>query len=124
MKLLFYLLLAVAALVGLLVVTALLTGLAAVVHWLLPVAKVPLRYNLRNLQARWKTTAITALAFTVVIILLTWMLAFVQGMNLLVKSSGQPGNIIVLSAGSTDEAFSNLPASVDITSLPKNIHKM
>ena len=124
MKLLFYLFLVVALLVGLIVVAALLTGLAAIAHLLLPVAKVPLRYNLRNLQVRWKTTAITALAFTVVIFLLTWMLAFVQGMNHLVKNSGHPGNIIVLAAGSNDETYSNLPASVDVRVLPKNVQEM
>ena len=124
MKLLFFLFLIVAFLVGLIVVAALLTGLAAIVHLLLPVAKVPLRYNLRNLQVRWKTTAITALAFTVVIFLLTWMLAFVQGMNHLVKNSGHPGNIIVLAAGSNDETYSNLPASVDVRLLPKHAQEM
>ena len=29
--------------------------------------KVPLRYNVRNLQVRWRTTLMTALAFTLVI---------------------------------------------------------
>lgn len=86
----------------------------AVVHAMLPVAKVPLRYNLRNLQARWLTTLATACAFTVVVFLLTFMLAFVKGMDRLTESSGRPGNVMVLSDGATDEAFSNLPpASVE-----------
>ena len=45
--------------------------------YLTPITKVPLRYNLRNLQNRWKTTLVTALAFTLVIGLLTRPAAFV-----------------------------------------------
>ena len=70
--------------------------------------KVPVRYNVRNLQVRWRTTLMTALAFTLVIALNTVMLAFVNGMYKLTQGSGQPGNVMVLSEGSTDEAFSNL----------------
>jgi putative ABC transport system permease protein len=71
--------------------------------------RVPVRYNVRNLQVRWRTTVATALAFTLVIALLTVMLAFVNGMYKLTQGSGQPGNVIVLAEGSTDESFSNVP---------------
>jgi putative ABC transport system permease protein len=71
--------------------------------------RVPVRYNVRNLQVRWRTTVATALAFTLVIALLTVMLAFVNGMYKLTLGSGQPGNVIVLAEGSTDESFSNVP---------------
>ena len=54
------------------------------------VGKVPLRYNLRNLTARWKTTLMTALAFTAVVALLTVMMSFVNGMRTLTNESGQP----------------------------------
>jgi len=82
--------------------------------------RVPLRYNLRNLQVRWLSSLLTVVAFTVVIALLTVMLAFVNGMYKLTKGSGQPGNVMVLSEGSTDEAFSNLGFSDtgDIELLP------
>jgi putative ABC transport system permease protein len=70
--------------------------------------KVPVRYNLRNLQVRWLTTLLTGLAFFAVIALLTVMLSFVNGMYKLTLSSGQPGNVIVLAEGSTDESFSNV----------------
>ncbi len=65
-------------------------------------------YNLRNLVVRWRTTLLTALAFTLVVGLLTVMLAFVNGMYRLTEGSGQPGNVMVLSDGATDELFSNL----------------
>lgn len=70
--------------------------------------EVPVSYNIRNLIVRWKTTIMTALAFTLVLGLMTVMLAFVKGMQRLTENSGQPGNVIILSEGSTDEGFSNL----------------
>jgi cell division protein FtsX len=75
---------------------------------LLRFGRVPLRYNLRNLIVRWRTTAATALAFVLVIGLLTVMLAFVAGMDRLTSKSGQPGNVVVLSDGATDELESSL----------------
>ncbi len=82
--------------------------------------RVPVRYNVRNLQIRWRTTLVTALAFTLVIALLTVMLAFVNGMYKLTQGSGQPGNVIVLAEGSTDESFSSVPiaAAADIELQP------
>ena len=77
---------------------------------LLPIKKVPIKYNLRNLQVRWLTTAVTAFAFFMVTALMTFMLAFTNGMRNMSASTGHPGNVMVLSDGATDEAFSNLPA--------------
>ncbi len=75
---------------------------------LFAIGKVPLGYNVRNLSVRWLTTAMTALAFTLVIGLLTVLLGFVNGMDRLTENSGQPGNVIVMSDGATDELFSTL----------------
>ncbi|NUQ65442.1 MAG: ABC transporter permease [Pirellulales bacterium] len=75
---------------------------------LLLIGRVPLRYNARNLSARWRTTLLTSLAFTLVIALLTVMLAFVNSMQRMTESTGNPANVLVLADGSTDEAFSNL----------------
>lgn len=75
---------------------------------LLAVGKVPLAYNLRNVRVRWKTNAMTAFAFTCVIGLMVFLLAFVNGMNNLTENTGVPGNVFVLSDGATDEMFSNL----------------
>jgi ABC-type lipoprotein release transport system permease subunit len=79
---------------------------------LLFVGRVPLTYNLRNLAVRWRVTALTALAFTLVVGLLIVMLAFVNGLNRLTAGSAQPGNVIVLSEGATDELWSSLPVDV------------
>jgi ABC-type lipoprotein release transport system permease subunit len=75
---------------------------------LLTIGKVPLAYNLRNVRVRWKTNLMTAVAFMAVIGLLVFLLAFVNGMNNLTQNTGVPGNVLVLSDGSTDELFSNL----------------
>jgi putative ABC transport system permease protein len=75
---------------------------------LLFIGKVPIAYNIRNLVVRWRTTVLTGLAFTLVLGLLTGMLAFVNGLNNLTSNSGIPGNVFVLSEGATDELFSSL----------------
>jgi putative ABC transport system permease protein len=72
------------------------------------IGKVPLQYNLRNLRVRWLTTLMTGVAFTVVVFLLVLMMSFVDSVNRLTASTGIPGNVFVLSEGSTDELFSNL----------------
>jgi putative ABC transport system permease protein len=87
---------AVAGLVGLLLLALAVFG------------KVPISYNLRNLRVRWRTSLLTALAFTLVVGLMTVMLAFVNGMYRLTEGSGRPDNVVVLSEGGTDELFSNL----------------
>jgi hypothetical protein len=81
------------------------------------VRRVPFGYNLRNVVVRWKTTLLTALAFTLVVGLMTVMLAFVNGMYKLTEGSGLPQNVIVLSDGATDELFSNLGYGTDITEI-------
>lgn len=107
------------ALVGLLI---LFLSVLPILLYCLPIRTVPLRYNLRNLQIRWKTTLVTALAFMLVTALLIIMLSFVKGMDRLAESSGNPGNVLVLSDGATDEAFSNLPPfSVEL--LPQDLQQ-
>ena len=78
------------------------------VHNLPTLFKMVVRYNVRNLFVRWRITLLTALAFTLVIGLLTVMRAFVNGMYKLTEGSGDPANVMVLADGATDELFSNL----------------
>jgi putative ABC transport system permease protein len=75
---------------------------------LLLIGKIPLSYSLRNLVVRWHITALTTLAFFVVLFMLTFMLAFVNGITKLTQQSGIPGNVMLLSDGATDELFSSL----------------
>src|SRR5262249_4994712 len=88
-----------------------LTVVAIIVGAILIAGKIPLAYNLRNLLVRWKTTLLTALAFTVVVTLLIIMHAFATGITRLSEGSGHPANVICLSDGASDELFSNLPLS-------------
>ncbi len=72
------------------------------------IGRVPIKYNLRNIIVRWPINLLVAIAFTVVVGMLVFMLAFVNGMYRLTAGSGHPGNVIVLSDGALDEVFSNL----------------
>ncbi|MDP1799545.1 MAG: ABC transporter permease [Planctomycetaceae bacterium] len=86
----------------------LIAACAVVLVLLFLINRVPVSYNVLNLMVRWKNTAMTALAFTMVIGLLIVMLGFVNGMYALTQNSGQPGNLLILAEGATDESFSNL----------------
>src|SRR4051794_32515600 len=52
--------------------------------------RVPFSYNLRNLAVRWRVTALTVLAFTLVVGLMVVMRAFMGGMERLTQGSGRP----------------------------------
>lgn len=75
---------------------------------LLVIGKVPFSYTVRNVLVRWRMSFMTALAFTLVIGLLTVMLAFVNGMSRLTEGSARAENVVVLADGANDEAFSQL----------------
>jgi len=85
---------------------------------LLLIGKIPLSYNLRYLWVRRRDTFLTAVVFTVVVALVVVLLAFVNGMYQLNEETGVPGNVLVLSEGSTDEIFSNLGRS-DVDDIEK-----
>lgn len=70
--------------------------------------RVPLGYNVRNLRVRWRTTLLTTLAFTLIVGLMTVMLAFVNGVYALAKGSSVSGNVMVLADGAIDETLSDL----------------
>ena len=90
------------------VLKAVFAGAAFLLLLLLAVGKVPLSYNIMNLRTRWLTTLFMIGSFTLVIGIQIMLLAFVNGMYSMTESSGQPGNVMIMSEGSTDEAFSNL----------------
>ncbi len=119
-QLVYYLAATVGGVIGLVAAVMLLLGLALSFVLLLQTAgflrRVPFGYNLRNLVVRWPTTLLTGLAFTLVVGLFTVMLAFVNGMNRLTENSGQAANVMVLSDGAIDEAFSSLGFG-DITTI-------
>ncbi len=83
----------------------------AIVAVLLFINRVPLIYTIRNITVRWLTTLLTAVAFTCVVALLVVMLAFTTGMQKMTEGTGEPGNVLLLSEGATDEGISNLNIS-------------
>lgn len=90
----------------------LLAGLLAAVAGLVPrlgyIGKLLARYNARNIVVRWPITLMLLAAFTLQVGIVVVMLSFVRGLETLTAGSSVPGNVIVLSEGSTDELFSNL----------------
>jgi ABC-type lipoprotein release transport system permease subunit len=73
---------------------------------------VPVSYNYRNLLVRWKTTFMTASGFTLVVAALVVMLAFINGIQTVCATSGEPENVIVLSKGNNDEVLSQIERAV------------
>ncbi len=84
-------------------------GFFALMLLVVYLARIPIGYNIRNLIVRYRTTFLTAIAFTMVIGVLTFLMGFINGLKKLTLSSGNPENVIVLSQGATDEGISNLP---------------
>src|SRR6516162_274759 len=69
---------------------------------------IPVSYNFRNLRVRWKTTLMTAVAFTLVVAALVVMLAFIKGIEKACAVSGEPENVLLLAKGNNDEVMSQL----------------
>jgi putative ABC transport system permease protein len=69
---------------------------------------IPLSYSFRNLRVRWKTTLMTASAFTLVVAALVVMLAFIHGVEEACAASGEPENVLLLAKGDNDEVMSRL----------------
>ncbi|MBX7072177.1 MAG: ABC transporter permease [Pirellulales bacterium] len=73
---------------------------------------VPVSYNYRSLIVRWKTTLMTASGFTLVVGALIVMLAFINGIQEVCATSGEPENVVVLSKGAGDEILSQMDRGV------------
>jgi ABC-type lipoprotein release transport system permease subunit len=70
---------------------------------------MPIIYNLRHLLVRKVSTILTALGIALVVFIFTSMLAFVQGLNGALTTTGNPANAIVMRGGATSEISSYLP---------------
>jgi putative ABC transport system permease protein len=64
---------------------------------------IPLKYNVRNLRVRWKTTALTVLATGLVVWSSCILFGMVDGLEHSLKVSGDPLDLIVLRKGSSNE---------------------
>ncbi len=72
---------------------------------------IPLKYNLRNLRVRWKTTAMTMLGTGLVVWSACLLFGLVDGLEHSLKVSGEPLDLIVMRPGSTNETTGGFESS-------------
>jgi putative ABC transport system permease protein len=72
---------------------------------------VPLKYNIRNLRVRWKTTLMTMLGTGLVVWSSCVLFGLVDGLEHSLKISGEPLDIIVMRPGSTNETTGVIESS-------------
>src|SRR6516162_8968551 len=64
---------------------------------------IPLKYNVRNLRVRWKTTMMTVLGTGLVVWSSCILFGLVEGLEHSLNISGGPLDLIVVRKGSTNE---------------------
>jgi len=69
---------------------------------------IPLKYNLRNLCVRWRSTLATMLGIALVVGVFNLVMALYRGMHATYINTGDPRNLIVLRKGSTAESSSQI----------------
>ena len=71
--------------------------------------KIPLIYNLRSVQQRPVSTALTALGIGLVVAVFVAMLALANGFIAAMAQTGSPDNVLLLRRGSDSELSSGIP---------------
>lgn len=66
-------------------------------------ALIPLKYNLRNLRARWTTTLLTVLVTAMVVCSSCVLFGMVEGLQYSQQISGEPLDLLVLRKGASSE---------------------
>lgn len=69
---------------------------------------IPLKYNLRNLRVRWRSTLATMLGIALVVGVFNLVMALYRGMEATYINTGDVRNLIVLRKGSTAESSSQI----------------
>ncbi len=72
---------------------------------------IPIKYNVRNLRVRWKTTLMTVLGTGLVVWSSCILFGLVDGLEHSLKISGDPLDIIVMRKGSTNETTGGFETS-------------
>ena len=67
---------------------------------------LPLRYNLRNVLVRWRTTAFTIVGVAAVVSVVVLLRSLARGIELSNATTGDPGNVLVVRKGSQAESGS------------------
>ena len=68
---------------------------------------IPLKYNVRNLRVRWKTTLMTILGTALLVASSCILFGLVEGLEHSLKVSGDPLDLIILRKGSSNETTGN-----------------
>jgi putative ABC transport system permease protein len=97
-KLLFGLILTLAAIFVLLILAGLIAGLLAPF-----LGSVPISYNFRSIRARWTSTIVAVLGIAGAVGVFVAMLSLANGFRATLVASGSPGNALILRAGSPTE---------------------
>ncbi len=69
---------------------------------------VPLKYNLRSLRVRWRTTVATTLGVALVVAVFVMVMSLDRGMRSTYINTGDERNVLVLRKGSTAESSSQV----------------
>src|ERR1700756_5053789 len=102
-KLLFGLILTLAAIFVLLILAGLIAGLLAPF-----LGSVPISYNFRSIRARWTSTIVAILGIAGTVGVFVAMLSLARGFKATLVNSGSPGNALVMRAGSTSEMMGGI----------------
>src|SRR5262249_4503482 len=102
MKLIFGLVITVAAIVVFLLALVVVLGILAGV--LAPfLGNVPISYNFRSIRARWTSTIVAIIGIAGTVGVFVAMLSLARGFKATLVASGSPGNVLVMRAGSPSE---------------------
>lgn len=69
---------------------------------------IPLKYNIRHVFLRWRTTSLTVFAVALVVAMFVCMLSLAKGLDASLVDSGDPLNVIVMRKGATAETNSSV----------------
>ena len=106
-KLIFGVVITLAAIAALLLVLAIVGGIVA--GLLAPlIGSVPISYNFRSIRARWTSTIVAILGIAGTVGVFVAMLSLARGFRATLVASGSPDDALVMRAGSTSEMMGGI----------------
>lgn len=107
LKLVFFVVITLAAIVALLLVLVVAGGIIA--GLLAPfIGSVPISYNFRSIRARWTSTIVAVLGIAGTVGVFVAMLSLARGFRATLVASGSPDDALVMRAGSTSEMMGGI----------------
>ena len=70
---------------------------------------LPISYNVRNVRTRWKVSLLAVIGIGLVVTVFVALMAMRTGFTLALRSTGMPGNAMVVQRGSASELTSWVP---------------